>query len=509
MMNSDAAWADFDWARSMCLALILMLTACGPGGEGSIADNGGMSGTGISQGVISSFGSIFVNGVQWDLSSARVEIDGASATESDLRVGMVVRIEGNFESGNLSGTALEIAFENLIEGPVENTPVETVPATEKVFSILGQVVRVNTSSTVFDGGSSFGNIAEDDVLEITGFEDASGEIVATRVALRGVFPEDDEVERIDMIANLVPTSASEGVFDLGTVMVNYSAATDFVGVSSSQLANGDRVEVEGILRASGAEIDATQVEFIEGGELEGLNLERVEVEGVAVACSTSSEFCVGGIPVDTSMATFEPSGFVPMIGDEIEAEGPLVNGVLVASEVESEDDDGDEENVKIEAAVSSVDGVARTLVILGVTVSADGDTQIEDDSSADDENFMFGEIMPGDFLVIEGISTGVASVLALDIEREDATAGDDDLVIEGPVTALDRALSSLSVLGQTLPLDAGTLYFDDDENSRSEEEFFRTPGDIMLGDLVEVVDESASSLSVLNEVDEIEIQEED
>ncbi len=504
--NSEPAWVKFRRTASIFLISSLALTACGPGGGGSVADNGGMSGTGISQGSISSFGSVFVNGVRWDLSAATVEIDGENASEGDLRVGMVVRIKGDFESGNLNGTAIEIKFENLIEGPIENTPVETAPGLEKTFSILGQTVVVAAGSTVFDEGASFESIAEDDVLEVTGFEDTMGGILATRVALRGVFPADNEVERTGEVANFVSTSSSAGVFDLGTLTVRYTADTDFADVTRATLLNGDRIEIEGTLRPSGTEIDATEIELVEDDELDGLDLERVEVEGVAVACPESMEFCVGGIPIDTSMATFDPIGFVPMIGDEIEAEGPLVNGVLVASEIESEGDDADEGNVIIEAAVTSVNASARTLFILGITVAADGDTFIEDDSSANDENFMFSEIMPGDFVVIEGVSTGAASVRAFSIARDDATVGDDDVVLEGPVTALDTVTPSISVLGQVIPLDGGTLYFDDGENVRSEEEFFRTPGDVMLGDVVEVTDASASNLSALTEVDEVEIQ---
>ena len=61
------------------LAAALCLLSCdGGGGEGgSFADSGGISGTGLSEGAIDSFGSIFVNDVEWDLARATIEIDGA------------------------------------------------------------------------------------------------------------------------------------------------------------------------------------------------------------------------------------------------------------------------------------------------------------------------------------------------------------------------------------------------------------------------------------------------
>ncbi|HKK51694.1 MAG TPA: DUF5666 domain-containing protein, partial [Myxococcota bacterium] len=85
--------------------------ACGAGGEGSVADTGGMSGTGISQGPITAFGSIFVNGVEWDLSEATVVVNDAPTTESELRLGMVVRVEGSFDDDGASGRALSVAFD--------------------------------------------------------------------------------------------------------------------------------------------------------------------------------------------------------------------------------------------------------------------------------------------------------------------------------------------------------------------------------------------------------------
>lgn len=493
--------------KALVLGWIAILVGCG-GGGGDVADSGGMSGTGISQGAISAFGSIFVNGVRWDISSANIAVDDAAATENDLRVGMVVRVEGNFDAGNLTGTAFGVDFESLVEGPVENAPVETVPGQVKVFTILGQTISVEMGSTIFDDGASFAGLSEDDVLEVSGFEDATGQIQATLVSLRGVFPADNEVERFGVVSGLVTSPDGSGIFDLGPLTIRYAASTEFSDFDDLPIGNGDRVEVEGTLRLSGSEIDATEIEREEEG-ISVENLERIEVEGVAAACPESMDFCVSGIPVDLSSAIFDPTGFVPIIGDEVEIEGPLIAGVLVAERVESEEEDSDLLDVEIEAAVTSVNASARTLVILGVTVIADGDTVIEDGSDEDDENFMFSEIGVGDFLEVEGVSEGDATVRAISIERDDAMAGDDEVRLEGPVTMLDTVTPALSILGQPIPLDGGTLYFNESGASRSEEQFFRVPGDVMLGDIVRAQDNSALDLSALGEADEIEIEEDD
>ena len=81
--------------------------------------------------------------------------------------------------------------------------------------------------------------------------------------------------------------------------------------------------------------------------------------------------------------------------------------------------------------------------------------------------------------------------------------------LEGPVTGLNTITipPTLEILGQSVPLDMGTLYFDDLGASRTEEEFFRTPGDVMLGDVVSAEDVSALSLSTLAEADDVSIED--
>jgi len=51
---------------------VSLLLACTAGGGGDTAATGGMSGTGISQGSVTAFGSIFVNGIEWNLDSAAI-----------------------------------------------------------------------------------------------------------------------------------------------------------------------------------------------------------------------------------------------------------------------------------------------------------------------------------------------------------------------------------------------------------------------------------------------------
>jgi len=489
--------------KLIALASTALFFACS--GGGGLADNGGMSGTGISQGAVTSFGSVFVNGVEWDLTSATIEIDGAPADESDLRLGMVVQINGDLAPTGTTGTAIDIVFDDTIEGPIESNPVDSSPdGLEKSFMVLGTSIIMNEETTAFDGGASFAGLQENDVVEVSGFIDTANDVVvvrATRIRFVGVFGEtSSNAELRGLVKDLFKRPDGSGDFSIGTLLVHYDDSTDFSDLTRESLADEDFIEAKGALRMAGDELDADEIEL----EIQGLgsgSIDDAEIEGFVSNFVSNGSFEVSGTPVDASAAVFDPPGFVLTNGAQVEVEGRLEDGVLIADTVEDEDET---EDVKIQAAVTSVDLVGRTILVLGITISADGQTRIEDDRD-NDESFGFDDIEAGDWLEIRGLwRPNSSTVLAIRIERD---TDEDDVRLEGPVTSLDMNAPTLSIIDQPIPLDNDTLYFDDLEQSRTEAEFFRDPGAVMIGDIVQVKDKSAADLQTLSEADEVAIED--
>ena len=121
---------------SASLALVLVaLSGCGGGGGGSTV--AGIGGTGkIASGTITAFGSIWVNGIEYDIDSASLEVnddDGAGLSQDDLRIGMVVTVTAVVEGS--SGVASLVVYDNEIEGPISGITDEDVRGT-KSFSVL-------------------------------------------------------------------------------------------------------------------------------------------------------------------------------------------------------------------------------------------------------------------------------------------------------------------------------------------------------------------------------------
>ena len=86
-------------------AIALFISACGGGGDGGIGGTGGGGGgtaADVSVGTITAFGSVWVNGVEFKSNTATIKIDDNPHPESDLRVGMVARVDGSISGASAS-----------------------------------------------------------------------------------------------------------------------------------------------------------------------------------------------------------------------------------------------------------------------------------------------------------------------------------------------------------------------------------------------------------------------
>jgi len=168
---------------------VLFLFACG----GGISISGvGSGGSGIAEGSVTGFGSVIVNGVEYDDSSAISQTEDANGTPtlSAAKLGQQVRI-----SQSKDGVANTIDILPQLRGPVTR-----LDAGSAYLQVMGQWVRVvsvsNTAgtATVLDGYDAIGSIAQGDALEVHGVwsQDASKGLpvlVASRIEkLSGAYP---------------------------------------------------------------------------------------------------------------------------------------------------------------------------------------------------------------------------------------------------------------------------------------------------------------------------------
>ena len=299
----------------------LMLSGCG----GSGSSNGDEQV--MSRGVITGFGSIYVNGRRFLTDDARFDVDDDSGDESDLRIGMVVTVVGYSDDDD--DYADRVIYDNELKGPVSNIQIDLSDATRKTLTILGQSVLVDSNTTIDDDGNlSFDTIAVGDVLEVSGFSDGSG-FIATHIELQD---NGDEIEIKGEIENL-----STDQFEIRGFTVSYDHTTE-IDDDIAVLANGLYVEVEGRLDLAGTTLIAEEIEREDLDYMD--DSDDVEIEGVISGYDAATRrFMLASQLVDASNAEIEPSGLVLGDGLFVEVEGYLAGGILFADEVELEDDD--------------------------------------------------------------------------------------------------------------------------------------------------------------------------
>ncbi|HID45378.1 MAG TPA: hypothetical protein EYP34_06460 [Chromatiaceae bacterium] len=332
--------------------LALLLTACGGSGGGG----GGIGGTGITRtttsGVITGFGSIFVNGIEFETGGAAITVDfNSSATQNELQLGMVVTVTADIDSSGNSGTAVSVVYDDSIEGPVVGPIVEDQSVQTKTFVILGQTIVVDKTTTVFDK-TSYGDLLPNDVLEVSGFVDSTGVISATRVEKKSVFVNSVEVEIKGTVQALDKTART---FTLGTTPIAYLATTEFKDMTEAELVDGLFVEVKGTF-------DGTTVLADANGKIEkedegfGSNVSKVSIEGLITDFVSNASFKIQGQEVDASgpNVVFQPTNLELKDGVKVEAEGPIENGILKATKVELRGGD-----LKLETKVQAVDAATE------------------------------------------------------------------------------------------------------------------------------------------------------
>ena len=111
------------------LLLVVFIAACGGGsGGGGTVASGGIGGTGVTSGTVSGFGSVFVNGIEFETDGASRNVDDetdiSNGRDDDtvLGIGMVVTIIGTVNDDGVTGTAESIEYDDEVEGPVAAAP---------------------------------------------------------------------------------------------------------------------------------------------------------------------------------------------------------------------------------------------------------------------------------------------------------------------------------------------------------------------------------------------------
>lgn len=336
---------------SLALAAALVVAGCGGGV--------GVGGTGsFASGPITGFGSVFVNGIEFDDRAARVEDDdGIERGRGVLRLGMIAEVDSGPIGGSAdapTATASRIRIAREIVGPVG---VVDVPGAR--LGVFGQVVAVG-ADTVFDAAFPAGleSVLGGTVVEVYGFFDAAGaSFTATRIAPAGAV----SAYRIRGPVRALDSTVRR--FSVGLREFDYrSLPADQV---PADLADGRFVR----LRVATAPIAGRWIVLAFDAALRRPpDVDRVHLRGSVTAFASNAAFSVNGVVVDASRARF-PGGSTGLgLGAQVDVDGAASGGVVVAEAVRVRDA-GVRENIDLDGAIERVDAAAQSFVLRGVTVT--------------------------------------------------------------------------------------------------------------------------------------------
>ena len=339
------------WARALWLALVL--AGCGGG-----VDSGG-TGTvpaTYASGPITGFGSVIVNGVRFDDSTAVVtDEEGAQSSRDKLRLGMTTEIRGS-AIDNTTGTAISTAS-SIVFGSDILGRIDSIDLAAKRLVVLGQTIDVN-AATVFDDASVSGGLsalAAGDVVEVYALYDAAtGGYTATRIERKGAvaaYRLRGVVSNLDVVVK---------AFNIGSERISYA------GLAGAPVTppNGsfvrvrlDPVKVGGLWLVAG----------LKDGTSKPRDMDEVRLEGLISTFTSPTLFSVNGVAVDASGIS-PPTGLA--LGVRVEVEGTANGGVLMASKLKVKTDaEVEKQEFELHGLVTSVDTAKLRFVLRGVTVS--------------------------------------------------------------------------------------------------------------------------------------------
>jgi hypothetical protein len=382
----------------------LAVISCGGGGGVGTGGTGAVAG--YSNGPITGYGSIIVNGVHFDESAATVlDDDGAPLSRDALKLGMTVQIDsGTIDNTALTATALTVNVYCDVLGPVSASNLAT-----GVVTVLGQPVQI-TQSTLFDASLSAGQSAltVGQVVEVYAIYDP----VAGTYAARLVQPA-GSVSHYKVRGQVQGLNTATRTFQVGSQTFTYAS-----GAQPAGLSNG------ATLKLTVATTPDDQGRWVLSGASQGqrapANGVEAEIEAVVSSYTSLSQFTVGGVVVDASAAQISPSGSSVAAGVRVEVEGTMSAGVLVATKVDVKgssgtsggDDEGQGQEFELNGTVSALDTLAKTFVIRGQTVSYAGSVNYDGGTAANLSN--------GVKLEVKGTRAASAAVVqAQEIKFED------------------------------------------------------------------------------------------
>ena len=354
-------------AIAFCTALVAALAACGGGGGSSgdtsmssstpttptTTNGGGASITGASPGATSSgaitaFGSVFVNGHEFDIHAASVIDDDtgmSTMSTAGLEVGQILDVKAASTSSDSAPVAQALHLHPLVRGYVDASANSTL-------TVMGQTIQVS-STTVFSDHRACVSASTSPCTAISGLTGLSTTSGSGASATPGTYVSVDGYlfnsgsGNVNVVASLVavfdaPTSQNyvaafkaegpisalgTGTLSIGGLTVNLGSATCYAAGAQASCTTAFALgQVVSAIAATSPSLPATTLTAQDVLLRDHLPVTTagasVELEG-AVSAVNGTSFTVRGVSIDGSAL---PAGTsLPVVGDIVRIDGTVAS----------------------------------------------------------------------------------------------------------------------------------------------------------------------------------------
>lgn len=304
---------------------------------------------------------------------------------------------------------------------------------------------------------------------------------------------------VNVEGTVTAVDASAGTLTVLGQVITTDAMTVFEALDLATLSTGVRVEVSGYASGNGS-ILATYV------ALDDQDQDDEELSGTLAQLDTGAQtFRIGQQTVSyASLTSMDLDGASLANGLSVEVEGRLSGDIFVASSIEAEERDFEEETeLEMQGVILAVNSETQEITVNGLTVRYDDETEFEHGGIA--------ALVVGARVELEGYVDADGVLIAEEIEFEDTV----EIKLEGQVQA--TTATTVTVMGVEVTVDARTRVRD----QRDDETYFNLEM-LQTGDYVELVvqqtadgqyrarrlerDETEAESSVSAPIDALDIQ---
>jgi len=323
-------------------------------------------------GRVASFGSVFVNGIEFDTSKSTFNVRGAGAADpTSLSVGMVVRVKGSHDNAG-HGTATDIRYDAEIEGPTSAVTVDAADNTVKRFTVFGQNVLAG-ATTVFKGEQgtpyTFADLANNQHVEVGG-SFSGGLLIATFIERKGAA--DTIYQAKGTVSQLASSRFTLTLNGGRTLLVSLATGATF----PAGVVNGAFVQIQGTIPVTTrpTEFRASAVALQDDDDFDGrAKTEQVghaDLAGVLSLAGTT--WNVRGTSLKFSATTdYRPAQLSTAITDKsaaglrVQVRGAIVDGVLNVDQIRADGRANGAGDLEVSGVVASV---SAHLTLPGTTV---------------------------------------------------------------------------------------------------------------------------------------------